>query len=230
MTTAPTNQPAQVLMPDPAELLIKEAREKARRRRFRWASIFTLLVAACLIEIGVVHYAFTPTRTSGGRSDTSANALTCPSARVRLLGVTAMAGGLGHGGVLVRASVTSSPACTMSGYPIVGAQLTNHSTAMARGVRNAYLGGGMTTTAPLPRLSITSRPRVVSFTIDMEAGGGVPSTCPSIDSVQITLPGSREILTADTTSEPPFGVFRGMGTYCSDLQVTPLVKGSSGRS
>ncbi len=118
----------------------------------------------------------------------------------------------------------------MSGYPIVGAQLTNHSTAMARGVRNAYLGGGMTTTAPLPRLSITSRPRVVSFTIDMEAGGGVPSTCPSINSVQITLPGSREILTADTTSEPPFGVFRGMGTYCSDLQVTPLVQGSSGRS
>ena len=213
------------------EALIREARERARRRRqHRFRIAFFFFAAASLITLGVVRYTSSPARTSGGPNDTTAKAFTCPSARVRLLGVTAMAGGLGHGGVLVRETVMSSLPCTMSGYPIVNAQLTNHSTAIARGVRNAYLGGGMTTTAPLPRLSITSRPRVVSFTIDMEAGGGVPSTCPSINSVQITLPGSREILTADKTSEPPFGVIRGMGTYCSDLQVTPLVQGSSGRS
>lgn len=213
------------------EALIEEARERARRRhhlRFRIA--FFSFAAACLIALGIVRYISSPARTIGGGNDESAKALTCPSARVKLLGVTAMAGGLGHGGVLVRASVTSSPACTMSGYPIVGAKLTDHSTAMARDVRNAYLGGGMTTTAPLPRLSITSRPRIVSFTIQMKEGGGIPSTCPSINSVQFTLPGSQKTVTARMMREPPFGVFKGMGTYCSDLQVTPLVQGSSGRS
>ena len=212
------------------EALIKEAHERARRRRHLRFRIAFFFATACLIALGIVRYTSSPSRTSGGGNDTSANALTCPSARVRLLGVTAMAGGLGHGGVLVRETVTSSPPCTMSGYPIVDAQLTNHSTAMARDVRNAYLGGGMTTVAPLPRLSITSRPRVVSFTIDMEAGGGIPTTCPSINSVKITLPSSQKTVTAKTMHEPPFGVFRGMGTYCSDLQVTPLVQGSSGRS
>src|ERR1035441_194185 len=180
----PTGQPEQAVMPDPAELLIKEARERTRRRRLRWTSLFTLLIAACLIGIGIVHYTSSPTRTSNGRPDASA-ATTCPSARVKLLGVTGMPGGSGHGGLLVRASASSSAACVMSGYPIVGPQLTSHSTAMASDVRNAYLGGGMTTNAPLPRLSVTSRPRVVSFTVDMNGGGGIPSTCPQIKSIKL---------------------------------------------
>ena len=228
MTITPTGQPEQAVMPDPAELLIKEAREKTRRRRLRWTSLFTLLIAACLIGIGIVHYTSSPTRTSNGRPDASA-ATTCPSARVKLLGVTGMPGGSGHGGLLVRASASSSAACVMSGYPIVGAQLTSHSTAMASDVRNAYLGGGMTTNAPLPRLSVTSRPRVVSFTVDMNGGGGIPSTCPQINSIQITLPGSRDVLTARSMYQANVGVSRGMGDYCGHLQVTPLVKGSSGR-
>jgi hypothetical protein len=148
---------------------------------------------------------------------------------VELLGVTGMPGGLGHGGLLVRASVSSSATCTMSGYPVVGAQLTSHSTAMASDVRNAYLGGGMTTNAPLPRLSVTSRPHIVSFTVDMSGGGGgIPSTCPQINSIQITLPGSRDVLTARSMYQANVGVSRGMGDYCGHLQVTPLVKGSSG--
>jgi hypothetical protein len=98
---------------------------------------------------------------------------------------------------------------------------------MASDVRNAYLSGGMHPNAPLPRLSITSRPRVVSFTIDMEEGGGIPSTCPSINSIQIALPGSRETLTARSMYQAPGGVTR-MGTDCGHLQVTPPVKGSSG--
>jgi hypothetical protein len=210
-------------MPDPAELLIKEAREKTRLRRVRWASLFTLLIAACLIAVGVVHFTSSPTKTSSG--NTSAKALTCPSARVKLLGVSAIAGGLGHEGVLVRASVTSSPACTMNGYPIVGDELTSHSTVMASEMRLGYLGGFANSIAPLPRLSITSRPRVVSFTIQM-AGCNGPR--PSVNAIQITLPGSRETLTARSLYEAGVGVIRGFGIYCSHLFVTPLVKGASG--
>jgi hypothetical protein len=211
-------------MPDPAELLIKEAREKTRRRRLRWTTLFTLLIAACLIAIGIVHYTSSPTRTSGGHSNTSAKALTCPSARVKLLGVSAISGGLGHAGLIVQASVSSSSACTMSGYPIVGEELTSHSTVMASDVRLGYLGG-WATSAPLPRLSITSRSRVVSFTIQ-SAGCNGPR--PSTSAIQITLPGSRETLTARSFYEAGIGVIRGFGIYCGHLFVTPLVKGSSG--
>ncbi len=214
------------------EALIEEARERARRRRhLRFRMVAVLFAVACLIVIGIVHYTSSPTRTSGGYSETSAKALTCPSAREKLLGVTGMPGGSGHGGLLVRASVSSSVACTMGGYPIVGAQLTSHATAMASDVRNAYLAGGiLNLNTPLPRLSITSHPRVVSFTIQMEEGGGIPSSCPWINAIQIALPGSRETLTARSMYQANVGVSRGMGTDCGHLQVTPLVNGSSGRN
>jgi hypothetical protein len=205
------------------EALIEEARERARHRhRRRFGIAVVLLAAACLIVIAVVHYTSSPT--SSGRRDASATALTCPSARVKLLGVSAISGGLGHAGLIVRASVSSSSACTMSGYPIVGEELTSHSTVMASDVRLGYLGG-WATSAPLPRLSITSRSRVVSFTIQ-SAGCNGPR--PSTSAIQITLPGSREILTARSLYEAGVGVIRGFGIYCGHLFVTPLVNGSSG--
>ena len=227
MTITPTGQPEQAVMPDPAELLIKEAREKTRRRRLRWTSLLTLLVAACLVAIGVVHYTSSPTKTSSRHSNTSAKALTCPSARVKILGETGMNGAAVYAGLIVRASVTSSPACLMSGYPIVGAQLTSHATAMASDVRETYLGGGMTTAAPLSRFSITSRPRVVSFTIQMVTGNG--HTCPWFNSIKVTLPGSRETLTARSMYHAGGLSLPMPFIYCGHLQVTPLVNGSSGR-
>ncbi len=206
------------------EAPIKEARILSRRRRRRQGFIvITLFAVASLIVIGVVHYTSSPTRTSNGRLDASA-ALTCPSARVKLRGVTAISGGLGHAGILVRDSVSSSATCVMSGYPIIGAELTSHSTVIAGEMRLGYLGG-WATAAPLPRLSITSRPRTVSFTIQM-AGCNGPR--PSINAFQITLPGSREVLTARSIYEPGSGVIRGFGIFCGHLFVTPLVKGSSG--
>jgi hypothetical protein len=212
------------------EALIKEARVLSRRRRRRRGLlVITLAAVACLIVVGVDRFS-SATASSGKNDAAAASALACPSARVKLLGVTGMEGGSGHGGLLVRASVSSSAACTMSGYPIVGAQLTSHSTAMAIGVRNAYLAGGMATNAPLPRISIASRPRVLSFTVQMNDGGGIPSTCPSINSIQITLPGSLGTLTARTMYQVNVGVTRGMGNYCGHLLVTPLVTGSSGRN
>ena len=224
MTITPTELVEQVVMPGSAELLIKEAREKARRRRLRWTTAFTLLVAAYLIAVGIVHYTSSPRKLGNGRSDTSATALTCPSARVKLLGVSAISGGLGHAGLIVRASVSSSPGCTMSGYPIVGETLTSHSTVTAGDVRLGYLGG-WATSALLPRLSITSHPRVVSFTIQ-SAGCNGPR--PSTSTIQMTLPGSRESLTARSFHEAGIGFIRGFGIYCGHLFVTPLVKGSSG--
>lgn len=227
MTITPTGHPGKVVTADPAELLIKEAREKARRRRTRWTSLLILLAAACVVALGAVHYTSSPTRMSRGLENTSAKTLTCASARVKILGETGMNGAAVDAGFIVRASVTSSPACLMSGYPIIDAQLTSHATATARDVRETYLGGGMITTTRLPRLSITSRPRDVSFTIQMVTGNG--PTCSRINSINVTLPGSRETL----TTRPIFNA-GGLALpmkfiYCGDLQVTPLVKGSSGK-
>lgn len=213
-------------MPDPSELLIKEAREKARRRRLRWAKALTLLIAACLIAIGIVHYTSSSTKSGNNRSDTSATVPTCPSARVRLLGVTTLPGAAVSAGMLVRASVSSSATCMMGGFPIVGAQLTSHSTAMAGDERLGIFGGMSKPSAPLPRLPITSRSRVVSFTIEFVTGNG--TVCPRINSIKISLPGSRQVL----TTRPIFnagGLAQPMHfIYCGGLQVTPLVKGSSG--
>jgi hypothetical protein len=116
----------------------------------------------------------------------------------------------------------------MGGFPIVDAQLTSHSTAMAGDQRLGIFGGMSKPTSPLPRLSITSNPRVVSFTIEFVTGNG--PTCPRINSINITLPGSRETL----TTRPIFNA-GGLALpmkfiYCGDLQVTPLVKGSSGKN
>jgi hypothetical protein len=208
------------------EALIEEARERARRRRhLRFRMVVVLFAVACLIAIGIVHYTSSPRKVNNGHSGTSTKALTCPGARVKLLGVSGISGGLGHDGLLVRESVSSSAACTMSGYPIVSEELTSHSTVMASDVRLGYLGGFANANAPLPRLSITSRYRVVSFTIQSAACDGPR---PSTNAIQITLPGSRETLTARSQYESGFGVIRGFGIYCGHLFVTPLVKGSSG--
>jgi hypothetical protein len=209
------------------EALIKEARVLARHRRRRGLVAITLLAVGCLSVVGVGRFSSSPTKTIGGRPITSA-ALACPSARVKLLGVTGLNGAAVSNGVLVRASVSSTTSCTISGYPIIDAQLTNHSTAMANDVRIAYLGGGMTTNAPIPRLSITSRPRVVSFTIQFVVGNG--PTCPQINTIKITLPGLRKTLTARPIFEAGGLALPMRYIYCGSLQATPLVNGSSGKS
>jgi len=210
------------------EALIKEARLLSRRRRRRrGVLVITLAAAVSLIALAVDRFSSAKATPSGNDASTSAATLTCPNARVKLLGVSALNGGLGHAGLLIRASVSSSVACTMSGYPTVGAGLSSHSTATATDVRNAYLGGVATkASAPLPRLTIASSPRVVSFTIQWTDGNG--PTCPSVNAIQVTLPGSKKVQTARSMYEGGIGNTRFMGIYCSHLSVTLLVKGSSG--
>jgi hypothetical protein len=215
-----------VEMPDSAEPLMKEHRDTSRRRRRRWALTCSVIVAACLIAIGVVHYSSSPTQSKRGGPDSSANALACRDALVKLVRVSAIPGGLGHAGLLVRTSVTSSPPCTMSGYPVVREEIANGSTAMAGHMRLGYLGGFANESGPLPRLSISSRSRVVSFTIQMAGCNARPM----VNTIQITLPGSRGALTATSMYEQGIGVTRGFGIYCGHLFVTPLVKGASGNA
>ncbi len=188
----------------------------SHRRGFPFRVVAVVVAVACLFVIGIVRF-------------TLSRSLTCPSARVELLRVTAIPGGMGHSGVVVRALVTSPSPCMMSGYPVVGLELTNHSTAVASYVRMAYLGGFESANGPLPRISITSHAQVVSFTIQSTSFGD-PPTCPEIKDFQVTLPGSRGLLTARSMYEAPMGLIqgRGLGFYCGNLQVTPLVKGSSG--
>jgi hypothetical protein len=222
----------QLKLPTPNDLLdeaalIKEARARARRKRVVRSWVATSIAALIgIIAIGTVQNT-SPSKNAGvDRRDASATAIECQDARAKLLEVEGLAGGLGNGGVLVRSSVSSARACVMLGYPIVHAKLTSHSSAAASDVRSAYIPGGMTTDAPLPRLSITSRPQVVSFTIQWAIGNG--PTCPSVNAIQFTLPGSRAVLTSRSIFQPGFGETKFMGIYCGHLLVTPVVKGSSG--
>lgn len=215
---------AQALLDE--EALIREARSLTRGRRRRLGLfVISLVAAVCLIAFGVVR--ISSVASSSSHNDVSALAgVTCPGARVKLLDVTGLPGAAVSAGMLVRASVSSSKACEMSGYPHIGALLTSHSTSIASDARFGIFGGLTKANAPLPRLSITSHPRVVSFTIQFDGGDG--HACPRINEVRMTLPGSREVMTARTTYQVNIGTTNDMGIYCGYLRVTPLVQGSSG--
>ena len=210
------------------EALIKEARVLSRRRhRRRGVLVITLAAVACLIVVGVGR--FSSTTTSSSNNDAAA-AVTCPSAHVKLLGVTSIPGAAVTAGILVRASVSSSVSCAMGGYPTVDARLTNLSTAVAHDERTGIFGGlpySSKANATSPRILITSHSRVVSFTVAFFSGNG--PTCPRINSVQMTLPGSRLNVTARTMREGGRSGSQPLGIYCGYLSVTPLVKGLSGR-
>lgn len=210
------------------QVLIEEARERARRRRHRRIrSAVVILAAVFLGAVGVAGYSLSSPKAGIDQSGIPAAVLTCTHLRVKLLGVTAIPGAAVSAGLIVRASVSSQGACSLSGYPLVGAELASGSSAMAGNSRNGYLPGGMeTANAPLPRISITSRSRVVSFAIQWWSGNG--PACPQINAVQFTMPGSRTTLAARSVFEPGVGVARYMGIYCGSLQVEPLVKGPSG--
>ena len=210
------------------EALIQEARVLSRRRRRRrGVLVITLAAVACLIVVGVDR--FSSTTTSSSNNDAAA-AVTCPSAHVKLLGVTSIPGAAVTAGILVRASVSSSVSCAMGGYPTVDARLTNLSTAVAHDERTGIFGGlpySSKANATSPRILITSHSRVVSFTVAFFSGNG--PTCPRINSVQMTLPGSRLNVTARTMREGGMSGSQPLGIYCGYLSVTPLVKGLSGR-
>jgi hypothetical protein len=211
------------------EALIKEARVLSRRRRRRRGLlVITLAAVACLIVVGVDR--FSSATGSSGHNDAAAAAVTCPNARVKLLGVTSIPGAAVTAGILVRASVSSSVSCAMGGYPTVDARLTSLSTAVAHDERTGIFGGlpySSKANAAFPRILVTSHPRVVSFTVAFSSGNG--PTCPRINSVQMTLPGPRLNVAARTMREGGMSGSQPLGIYCSHLGVTPLVKGSSGK-
>lgn len=209
------------------EALIKEARVLAKRRRLR-RGFFSVAIVAVVGIIFVGSHLFSPAAMSTATKNESASAApSCLSARVKLIGVMAIPGGLGHAGLIVRASASSSLTCVLSGYPTATAELSNHLKAGASDVRNAYLGGvAAKLSAPLPRPLITSSSRVVSFTIQWADGNG--PTCPSVTNIQVAFPGLNDVQTARSIFEPGVGKTRFMGIYCRQLIVTPLVNGSSG--
>ncbi len=151
----------------------------------------------------------------------------CPDLRASLLRAVVIPGAAVDGGVLVRVAVASPVACAMRGYPTLVAELSNHRTAHAGDARDGYLPGGVTTTrSPLPRISVSTRPQKVSFTLQWVTGNG--PTCPHITAVRFTLPGSRATLTVRSVHEGGVGLSTWFGPYCGHLQVRPVVRGLSG--
>lgn len=209
------------------EALVKEARLISRRSRRRRGMILVAIVAAAsLIAVGLG--GFSSSTAPPGPRDTSM--MTCPSARVKLLSATSIPGAAVTAGVLVRASVSSRVSCTMSGYPTVEARLSSLSDATARDERTGIFGGlpySSSASREPPRIIIASHTRLVSFTVDFLSGDG--STCPRIESILVSLPGLRLSSTVRTMRQGGRVGGQQLGIYCGFLDVTPLVKGSSGK-
>ncbi len=206
-----------------AVALTEESRRRVRRRRTGAGAAF--VVVASVVVIG--NLGREPAAgTRSHRADSVRAPAACSRARVALLGVTPMSGAAVSDGLLVRAAVSSPTVCAVSGYPTLRAELSDHATARARDMRLGYLGG-YSGRGRLARLSITPRPRELSFTVQFVTGNG--PTCPRLDAIEFALPGSRVLFVTRT-------IYRA-GRYaepaplidCGQLVVTPLVTGSSGR-
>ncbi len=192
------------------------------RSRVRARVALTFLVVAGLCVVGVV--VVTSVARRSGAGSRGASPLACPFARATPAVLVTIPAGLGHGGFVLRTAVSSPTPCTMSGYPALAVDLSNHVTVRARDMRLGYLGG-YSGRGRLARLAITPRARIVSFTIQEAACDGPR---PTQTVVRITLPGSPVTLVARSFDEAPFGTIRGFGMFCGDLRVTPLVAGASG--
>ena len=204
--------------------LIEEARPRPGRRRRVGVGV-ALVVVASLAVSGLGSPPTVAPRVL--LADRVATPPACARARVALVAVTPMSGAAVYDGLVARVAVSPPTACTMSGYPTLRGELSSRATVTAGRVRATYLGGGLVHAASLPRLAITPHSRELSFTVQFVTGNG--PTCPRLDAVEFTLPGSRAVLVARTI----YGAGRDAEPAplidCGHLVVTPLVPGSSGR-
>jgi hypothetical protein len=154
----------------------------------------------------------TSTADSGGGSNTGG----IGRCTVDKLKVTAVDGGAGsgHRAVVLLFTNTSGSPCRLYGYPGVAA-LDSHGAqvAQARRTLSGYLGG---TTQPAANVDIASG-QSASAMVEASAAGSDGSSCVAYPAILVTPPDeTRSIKLA------------WPGDGCSDLQIHPVVPGTTG--
>src|ERR1035438_4263144 len=106
---------------DSAELLIKEARQLGRRRRFaKGAVAFATLLIVATVMSAIVYSSLSTRPTNANKGVSTADYPRCTTSQVSVVSEGQAGAGGTDGGVLLFRNV-SSRACSLSGYPNVEA-------------------------------------------------------------------------------------------------------------
>ena len=217
MTLTPTMQPDQVEIPDPAELLIREAHQKTCRRRAAYAFVSLGIAVAILATMFSSNFNHPATRTL---NDTLASEVVlgpprCVATQLRVSGVEAD-GAAVSAGWIVRLRNPGDNGCTLSGYPSVqGINQWNGAVLTAAHIRNSYIGG-WNSTKPVPTVVLKAKGGVASFLIDFVTNNNYRA-CPYVTRLRVSVPRSTTVFNLKVRLQ-----------VCKFFQVHPFVPGLTG--
>ena len=227
MIITPTEHDASYESSDPTELLIKEARQKARRRRLVVGTVLlaVVIVVVLLVVIGVGRTG--PKKTASGdlASTVTSGPPTCLRSQLRVAFVGDGAA-TGTGASLIQVTNASGKACSLTGYPRVTGVFASGAQRMAMDTVHGMMGGlgtglGPVSKAKPPLVTLRARHGVASSMVEGEADGKAPHpSCPGFTSYDISLPH----VTGGTYTFHS----RWPDLYCFHPEVHPLVPGSTG--
>ncbi|HUZ41251.1 MAG TPA: DUF4232 domain-containing protein [Acidimicrobiales bacterium] len=223
MTLAPVREVSGQVLLDPTELLIKEAREKTRRRRFKLGKILLAVVVLALVVaygIGHIDNVAQPKTATSSNLRAAASAPRCSLSQLSLIS--------DHGGwhanyaaggqfteTLTFTNVSRS-ACQLSGWPRV--QAVGNGALQATPMTMVYQSGPPSSKASGP---VHLAPgKTASF--DIYGGDWNPvqnKACPQTTSGLLVSPPGDSARLAVAVEEPD----------CGGFYVSPLIAGSSDR-
>jgi hypothetical protein len=201
------------------ELLIKEARQKSRRRRAGYG-----LVTLAVVVVGVLAifasgtFARSPAQTSNGTpaSEAAVGLPECSAPHLHVWDYPAE-GAAVDGGIIIRLRNVGAHACSLSGYASVqGINQWNGAVLTATHTRDSYLGG-WESSKPLPTVVLHSKGGVASFLVDFVGGNNIHA-CPYLNTLRVKVPASTPVFTLTSTKLQA----------CKYFQVHPFVPGLSG--
>jgi hypothetical protein len=217
VTLTPTRWPDQVEILDPAELLIREARQNTRRRRAAYAFVslgIALVILATMFSSIFNHPAI---RTSNGTPATEVALVLprCAATQLRVSGIEAN-GAAVSAGWIVRLRNASAHSCTLSGYPSVqGINQWNGAVLTAAHTLNSYIGG-WNSSKPVPTVDLKAKGGVASFLLDFVTNNNYRA-CPYVTMLRVSIPRSTTVFTLKSRLQ-----------VCKYFQVHPFLPGRTG--
>ena len=217
MTMTPTRQSEQVETRGSAELLIKEAHRRTRRRRAGYGLVALAVLVAVLATFAAGTFDRPAARTSNGTpaSQVAVGLPRCNATQLRVSGLEA-SGAAVNGGWIVRLRNASAHGCTLSGYPSVrGINQWNGAVLTAAHTLNSYIGGWPSGKA-IPTVDLKAKGGVASFLIDFVTNNDYRA-CPYVTSLRVSVPHSTTVFTLKSRLQ-----------VCKYFQVHPFVPGLTG--
>jgi hypothetical protein len=222
MIISPTEHDVPLESSDVVELLIKEARRKARGRRLTVGvillAVLTVVVVLLVADIGGRTSPKKATTGDLAKTVTSASP-TCLRSQLRVAFVGLQFGGLGHTASLIQVTNVSGKACSLTGYPRVTGVFASGVQRIFKDTLFGYLGGlfiNPSSRAKLPVVTLRARPEVASSMVE----GDLRLTCPGFTSYVVSLP---HVTGGTYTFHPSLP-----DQYCFQPEVHPFVHGSTG--